>query len=103
VNFDGANLTHAKLAECNLTRASFRGTDLRFASLWHSECKDAIFDSANLEEADLDYANLDGCTFRNAKIRKAVFPLSKLPLADIQASVRTGRKVKMDKGRLDED
>ena len=102
-NFDNADLTCAKLAECNLSRATFRGANLTSASLWHAECKDAVFDGANLEEADLDYSNLDGCSFRNAKIRKAVFPLSRLPLPDLQASVRTGRRVRMDRGRLDDE
>lgn len=102
-NFDNADLTYAKLAECNLSRATFRNANLTNASLWHAECKDAIFDGANLEEADLDYSNLDGCSFRNAKIRKAIFPFSKLPLEEIQASVKTGKKVRMDRGRLDDE
>ena len=103
VNFDNADLSFSKLAECNLARATFRGAKLISASMWHSECKDCVFDGANLEEADFDYANLDGCTFRNAKIKKAIFPFARLPLEDIQESVRNGRKVRMERGRLDDE
>ncbi len=101
VCFDGADLEFAKLAECNLSRASFRGTVLRQASLWHADCKDACFDGANLEEADFDFADLDGATFRDAKVRKAIFPFNRISLEQIQTSVRTGRKVRMDGGRRD--
>ncbi len=103
VNFDNADLSFSKLAECNLTRATFRGAKLMSASLWHCECKDCVFDNANLEEADFDYANLDGCSFKNAKIKKAIFPFVRLPLADVQESVRTGKRVRMERGRLDDE
>lgn len=103
VNFDNADLSFSKLAECNLSRATFRGTRMVSASLWHAECKDAVFDNANLEEADLDYSNLDGCSFKNAKIKKAIFPFAKLPLEEVQLSVRTGKKVRMDRGRLEDE
>lgn len=102
VVFDGANLQRAKLAECNLGRATFRGADLSSASLWHADCKDAVFDGAILEEADLDFAYLDGCTFKDARIRKAIFPFTRLPLEKVQESVRTGRKVRMDAPKGDE-
>jgi len=100
VCFDGADLEFAKLAECNLTRATFRGANLRNASLWHSDCTDACFDGANLEEADLDLSNLDGASFRGAKIRKAIFPFNRVSLEEIQTSVRTGRRVRMNRRRL---
>lgn len=103
VCFDGADLQRVKMAECNLARSTFRGTDLSAASLWHSDCKDAVFDEANLEEADLDFCNLDGCTFRGAKIRKAIFPFSRLSLDEIQVSVRTGKRVRMERRDLDDD
>ena len=103
VAFDGVDLERAKLAECNLTRASFRDANLSNASLWHSDCKDAVFDGANLEEADLDFANLDGCSFKNAKIKKAIFPFTRLPLEDVALSVRTGRKVHMERRGLDDE
>ena len=62
-----------------------------------------MFDEANLEEADLDFSELDGASFKGAKIRKAIFPLSRISLEQLQQSVRTGRKVKMERGRgLDE-
>lgn len=102
VVFDGANLQRAKLAECNLGRASFRGADLTNASLWHADCKDAVFDGAILEEADLDFAYLDGCTFKDARVRKAIFPFNRLPLQQVLTSVRTGRKVRMDAARGDD-
>ncbi len=84
------------MAECNLGRASFRGSNLQSASLWHSDCKDACFDAANLEEADLDFTNLDGATFKEAKVRKAIFPLNRVSLEQVQTSVRTGARIRMD-------
>ena len=95
VVFDGIDLTAAKLAECNLSRASFRNCGMVAASLWHSECRDACFDGADLEEADLDFTNLDGCTFHRAKVKKAIFPFHRIPLDDILESVRTGTRVRM--------
>lgn len=103
VCFDGADLRRVKLADCNLSRATFRGADLAAASLWNSDCKDACFDRANLEEADLDFCNLDGCTFHEAKIRKAILPFARLPLEEVQASVRTGKRVRMEMRALEED
>jgi len=101
--FDGADLRRSKLAECNLSRATFRGADLHSASLWNSECQDAVFDEADLEEADFDLCNLDGCTFRDAKIRKAIFPFRRLPLERVIESVRTGRRVRMSRRGLLDD
>ena len=40
---------------------------------------------------------------RVAKIRKAIFPLRRVPLKDIQESVRSGRRVQMEALPLDED
>lgn len=99
VCFDGGDLTRAKLAECNLARATFRGTNLTAASLWHADCKDACFDEAILEETDMDLSNLDGATFRNAKIRKTMFPFSRVSIDQIKRSVRTGRKVEVHRLR----
>ena len=101
--FDGADLRRAKLAECNLSRATFRGADLSGASLWHSECREACFDEALLEEADFDFANIDGCTFRGAKVRKAIFPNPRQTLDEVTASVKTGRRVRVEVKQLDED
>ena len=103
VSFDRADLRRAKLAECNLSRATFRDADLSGASLWHSICREAVFDDANLEEADLDFADLDGCTFHNAKVRKAIFPNPRMSLDEIQDSVRSGRRVRIEAKHLDED
>ena len=83
--------------------AGLRRADLSAASLWHSDCKDACFDHCNLEEADLDFTNLDGCTFRGAKVRKAIFPYTRLSLEEVMTSVRTGRKVRMTSRGLDDD
>jgi uncharacterized protein YjbI with pentapeptide repeats len=101
--FDGVDLSRAKFAEANLSRCSFRGSNLTGASFFAATLKDATLEDANLEEADFDYANLDGVCFRNAKIRKAVFPLRKLPLEQIRESVRTGARVRMEALALDED
>lgn len=103
VCFDGADLRRAKLAECNLARATFRRADLSGASMWHSDLREAVFDECNLEEADFDFANLDGCTFKNAKVKKAIFPNPRQSLDEILASVRTGKKVKVEAKHLDED
>jgi len=95
IAFDGANLQHAKLGTCNLARASFRGADLQGCSLWQADCKETVFDGANLEEADLDLTNLDGTTFRGARIRRAIFPNGRQSIPEIEASVRTGRPVRI--------
>ena len=71
--------------------------------MWHSDCKDACFDEASMEEADFDYSNLDGCTFRAAKVKKAIFPFNRLSLEAVMESVRTGRKVRMERGSITED
>lgn len=102
VCFDGIDLAEAKLADCNLVRCTFRGSDLRAASLWHADCTDAVFDQANLEEADFDLAFLDGCSFRGAKIRKAIFPLSRLSLETLKTSVKTGKRIRMERRPSDD-
>lgn len=94
--FDGLNLAQAKFAEANLMRCSFRGADLTGASFFGANLRDACLDGANLEEADLDYANLDGATVLGAKIRKALFPTRKLPLADVRAAVASGSRLRME-------
>ncbi len=96
IAFDGCDLTNAKFGESNLSKCSFRSANLTGASFWNASLKDASLEDANLEEADFDYANLDGVTFRGAKIRKAIFPLKRLPLDSIKTSVRTGERVKME-------
>lgn len=101
--FDGVDLSRAKFAEANLSRCTFKGATLVGGSFFGANLKDASLEEANLEDADFDYANLDGCTFRGAKIRKAIFPLRRVPLKDIQESVRSGRRVQMEALPLDED
>lgn len=103
MSFDGVDLSYAKLAEADLSRCSFRGANLSAASFWNANLREATLEDANLEEADFDYANLDGVSFRGAKIRKAIFPLRRVPLKDIQESVRSGRRVQMEALPLDED
>ncbi len=103
VCFDNADLRRAKLAESNLSRATFRNADLSGASLWHSDCKDACFDEALLEETDFDFANLDGCTFRNATVRKAIFPNPVQTLREVLQSVRNGRRIRFDSRSLDDE
>jgi uncharacterized protein YjbI with pentapeptide repeats len=61
-----------------------------------------VFDGANLEEADLDFANLDGSTFRDAKVRKAIFPFNRISMDNVQQSVRSGRRIRMNR-RTDSD
>jgi len=96
-------LSFAKFAESNLTRCSFRGANLVGASFFGANLKDASLEEATLEDADFDYANLDGVTFRGAKVRKAIFPLRRVALKDIQESVRTGKRIQMEAMPLDED
>lgn len=104
VCFDGLNLSNAKFAEANLQRASFRGANLTGASFWSANLREASLEGARLEETDFDYCNLDGVNFKDAKIRKATFPVKRLPLEMIQRSVRTGQRVKMEPlGHEDED
>lgn len=102
VCFDNADLEQAKLAEANLSRATFRNATLKQASLWHANLTDAVFDGANMEEADLDFADLDGATFKGAKVKKAIFPFNRVSLDQINTSVRTGRRVRMDARRADD-
>ena len=103
VSFDGAKLRWIKLAEANLARCSFRGADLSGASMWNANLKDACFDDAILEDADLDCANIDGCSFKNARIRKTIFPTPRLSLHQVQDSLRTGAKIKLEKKSQDDD
>ena len=103
IAFDGANLARAKFAEANLSRCTFKGAILVGASFFGANLKDCSLEDANIEDADFDYANLDGVTFRGAKIRKAIFPIRRIPLKDIQDSVRTGKRVQMEAMPLDED
>jgi uncharacterized protein YjbI with pentapeptide repeats len=102
VCFDGADLQLAKMAECNLARASFRNSNLKGASLWHADLKGACLDGANLEGCDLDLANLDGCTFKNAKTRKTIFPKNRISREDIEQSVKNGKKVRVRTNLTDE-
>jgi uncharacterized protein YjbI with pentapeptide repeats len=103
VAFDGCNLARAKFAEANLSRCSFRGCNLVGGSFFGANLKDASLEEANLEEADFDYANLDGVSLRGAKVRKAIFPLRRVPLKDIQESVRSGRRLQMEAMQPDDD
>ncbi len=96
VNFEGVNLINAKFAEANLQRAVFRNANLTGASFWNANLREASLECAQLEEADFEYSNLDGVNFKDAKIRKATWPLKRLPLETIQRSVRTGQRVKME-------
>ena len=50
-----------------------------------------------LDDADLDMANLDGAVLYKAKIRRTLFPLERLPMDRIQDSIRSGRRLVMDK------
>ncbi len=101
VCFDGADLSYAKLANCNLARATFRGANLSGTSLWHADCKDAVFDEALLEESDFDFTNLDGSTFRAARVKKTIFPNLQATLAEVRNSVRTGKKIRLDRRSSD--
>ncbi|MBM4364797.1 MAG: pentapeptide repeat-containing protein [Deltaproteobacteria bacterium] len=103
VTFDGANLTNAKLGESNLQRASFRGTTLVGASFWNANLREASLDGANLEEADFDYCNLDGVSFKDAKVKRAIFPVKRLPIEQVQRSVRTGERVRMEPIRHEDE
>jgi uncharacterized protein YjbI with pentapeptide repeats len=101
--FDNIDLSRAKFAEANLSRCTFRGANLTGASFFGASLKDGSLEEANLEDADFDYCNLDGVTFRNAKIKKAIFPLRRISLDDIRDSVKTGKRVRMEALPLDED
>lgn len=94
--FDGLDCSYAKFGDANLQKSTFRESNLVGASFWNANLRDCSFDGANLEEADFDYANLDGVSFRDAKIRKAIFPFKRLALDAIKASVRTGERVRME-------
>jgi len=101
--FDGTDLRFAKFAEANLSRCSFRGANLEGASFFGAALKDAILEDCNLEDADLDFAWLDGVSLRGSKVRKAIFPLKKVPLEDIRESVRSGKRLRMDPMTVDDE
>ncbi|MFZ5479684.1 MAG: pentapeptide repeat-containing protein [Myxococcota bacterium] len=103
ISFDGANLQRAKFAEANLSRCSFRGANLECASFFGANLKDASLEEANLEDADFDYANLDGVSLKGAKVKKAIFPLRRIPLDDIRESVRSGKRLHMEAMPLEEE
>ena len=103
VVFDGTDLSYAKFAEANLARCSFRGCNLEGASFFGASLKDALLEDCQLEEADLDYAWLDGVSLRGSKVRKAIFPLKKVPLEEIRESVRSGKRLRMEPVTVDDD
>ncbi len=95
--FDSCDLSYAKMAECTLSRCTFRSANLSGASMWQADLRDTNFTSANLDDADLDMTNLDGAILYKAKIRRTLFPLDRLPMERIQDSIRSGRRLVMDK------
>ena len=103
VIFDGTDLSFAKFAEANLARCSFKGCNLEGASFFGASLKDALLEECQLEDADLDYAWLDGVSLRGSKVRKAIFPLKKVPLEEIRESVRSGKRLRMDPVTVDDD
>ncbi|HNH48360.1 MAG TPA: pentapeptide repeat-containing protein [Myxococcota bacterium] len=103
VSFDGADLRFAKFAEANLTRCSFRNANLEGASFFGASLKDATLEDCNLEDADLDFAWLDGVSLRGSKVRKAIFPLKKVPLEEIRESVKNGKRLRMDPIAVDDE
>ena len=54
-----------------------------------------------MEETDMDFCYLEGATFRGARVKKTIFPINRISLAQIYACVKSGRKLTMDNGRLD--
>ena len=50
----------------------------------------------------MDFTYLEGATFHNARIRKAIFPFARISLDQILASVKTGKKLKMEHMGRDE-
>jgi len=93
IDLAGRSLRNAKLGEALLVRANLSGTDLSGASLWHADLKYADLSGANLEDADLDFCNLEGVTLKGARIRKTTFPLKRVKMRDVMASVQTGRRL----------
>lgn len=100
---DGLDLSYAKFGEANLSRCSFRSSTLVGASFFGATLKDASFEGANLEDADFDYAWLDGVNLKDAKVRKAIFPTRRVPLDAVRESVRSGRKLTMERMPLDDE
>jgi len=96
-SFDGCDLSYVKMAECHLSRCTFRGANLSGASMWQADLRDVNFTNANLDDADMDMANLDGAILYKAKIRRTLFPLERLPMDRIMDSIRSGRRLVMDK------
>ena len=100
--FDDADLQSAKLADADLSGCSFVGANLMNASMWHANLHNANLDNCNLEGADLDFSNLEGCTVKDAKIRKAIFPLARIPMERLKKAVTTGHRLYMDSLRTPE-
>lgn len=103
LSFEGVNLVNAKFGDAKLMKCSFRFADLRGASFWNADMREATLDNATLDEADFDYCNLDSVSFKDAKIRKTMFPLKRLPLEAIQRSIKTGQRVRMEPMRHDDE
>lgn len=97
MSFDGAQLAWVKFADSNLNGSTFRRANLNHASLWHTECVGCVFDEANLDEADLDMANLEGATFRDARVRKTVFPFPRTSNPRFMECVASGAPINMDR------
>ena len=103
LDLSGIMLRNSKLGDANLFQCNLAGADLSGASLWHANLKNANLDFANLEGADLDFANLEGVTLRCARIRKATFPLKKVTMDEVRASVCSGKRLCMSTGPYSED
>jgi uncharacterized protein YjbI with pentapeptide repeats len=103
LSFDGVDMRWAKLAEAELVGCSFRKANLSGASFWSANLQNAVLDGAQLEGTDFDFAFMDGCTLKGAHVRKSVFPLGRLTMDQVQASIRTGEPLRMEQARADED
>jgi uncharacterized protein YjbI with pentapeptide repeats len=66
--FEGLILEGARFDDCNLTRASFRGTDLYWASFMMSNAECADFEGADLRGANFTDGSFRNCNFKNANL-----------------------------------
>ena len=72
IDFEGADLTRAKLRGSNISQCIFKGATLRGADLSECSAIGADFEGACLDEANCRGANLSGARFDRAEIRGTI-------------------------------
>jgi uncharacterized protein YjbI with pentapeptide repeats len=91
-NLRFAMLSHSTLARTNFTDATLSGADLREAMLAGAIFEDAVLPGANFSRANSRSATLPVVDFRSAKLTGANFDEAKLPGAKFAAARLSGAR-----------